>query len=172
MRARGHVGSSLELEYALRSFGIDFSNMDDDDYVNKMIEADICKRQRLEDEWRKSEAPYREPSSPFALFPNPQDIIMGKNRLVARTWSGNVMFQRLIQDNVHRYMEAQMEGWAKIDKTLLAIEILQILQNEHKARFLSREKTRWVTVSDAEAQKKITQSLRSLARERNGRWRD
>jgi len=174
MRVRTHVGSSMEVDYALRTFGIDVSSIlfghskkptnDDDD--DESLEADIRERQRLDDEWRESEAPYPEPTSLIALFPNPQDIIMGRNKVVAKTWTGNVTFRKLIDDNVHRYVEAQRTGAARPSKTLIAVEILYILQKEHHARFLTREETRWIAVDDAEARKKITQAMRGLARER------
>jgi len=174
MRVRTHVGSPIEIDYVLRTFGIDVSDilfpqndpLIDNDAVTDSIEADIRERQRLDDEWRELEAPYREPTSPIALFPNSQDIIVGRNKAVAKTWSGNVTFRRLIDDNVHRYVEAQVSGTARARKTLIAVEIFCILQNQYKARFLAREETRWVVVDDVEARKKITQALRALARER------
>jgi len=95
MRTRLHFGSPVELEYTLRSFGVDVSRCSlaavnpsldgdaDSDYkrmLNECIDEDIRIRQNLDDEWRRSEAPYCDPSSPIALFPNPQDIIMGRNK--------------------------------------------------------------------------------------------
>jgi len=133
--------------------------------LKRRIEEDIHTRQFLDDEWRQAEAPYRDPLSPIALFPNPQDIIMGRNKTVAPTWSGNILYHKVIQQHVHRYVEAQDMGSNRIEKTLISIKILHLLQNEYKSRFLNREDTRWVVIDNSEAQVKISQTLRMLARE-------
>jgi len=176
MRWRLHYGSSLEIEYTLRTFGIDVSRelvhdrhhiaeRENNDDPDKSIEEDICRRQQLDEAWRQSEAPYRDPKSPTALFPNSQDIIMGRNKTVAMTWPGNTMFHKVIQQYVHRYMEVQDSVSGRANKTMIAVDILHLLQDQHKARFLAREKTRWVVVDDSEARSKISQSLRNMARE-------
>jgi hypothetical protein len=161
-----HFGSSLESEYSLRSFGINFPgqlSISNGPLCSDGIEEDIRKRQRLDEAWHQSEAPYREPSSPIALFPNPQDIIMGRNKMVAVAWAGNIMYHKVIEQYVHRYIEAQAGD--RIGKTLIAIEILHLLQNQHRARFLARKETVWEVIDDSEAQKKISQALRMLARD-------
>jgi hypothetical protein len=161
-----HFGSSLETEYSLRSFGIDFSgqlSQSRGPLSTDGIEEDICKRQELDEQWRQSEAPYREPSSPIALFPNPQDIIMVRSKMVAVSWVGNILYHKVIEQFVHRYIEAQAGN--RIGKTLIAVEILHLLHNKYRARFLARKDTVWEVIDDAEAQKKISQALRMLARD-------
>jgi len=165
-RVRLHFGSSLELEYAMRTFGIDISRQlfQDDKGDEQSIEKDIQRRQQLDDEWRRSEAPYRESTSPVALLPNPQDILSGRSKLVT-TWSGNVMYHKLIEKHVHRYLDAQDGGLDRIDKTLISVDILLLLRNQYQSRFLARENATWVVIDDSDAQKKISRSLRLLARE-------
>jgi len=165
-RARWHIGSSLELEYAMRTFGIDVSRQLflDDQGAEQRIEEDIRRRQQRDDEWRRSEAPYRESTSPIALSPNPQDILMGRSKIAA-TWSGNVAYHKLIEQRVHRYLDAQGGSSDRIDKTLISLEILLLLRNQYQSRFLTRENTTWVVIDDSEAQKKISRSLRLLAKE-------
>jgi len=165
-RARWHIGSSLELEYAMRTFGIDVSRQlfHDHQGAEQRIEKDIQRRQQLDDEWRRSEAPYRESTSPVALLPNPQDILSGRSKLVT-TWSGNVMYHKLIEKHVHRYLDAQDGGLDRIDKTLISVDILLLLRNQYQSRFLARENATWVVIDDSDAQKKISRSLRLLARE-------
>jgi len=186
MRTRLHFGSPIETEYSLRSFGLDISrtlypegfpsssNSDDGSNEKRMddwIEEDIRRRQYFDDEWRRSEAPYRDPSSPVALFPNPQDIIMGRNKTVATTWSGNILYHKVIEQHAHRYMEAQDTGTNWKERTLISIEILHVLPNEYKSRFLNRETTRWVVFDDSKAQVKISQSLRIMVRQTVARSR-
>jgi len=100
----------------------------------------------------------------MALFPNPQDIIMGRNKAVALTWSGNVMFRNVIQEYAHHYIEAQGIS-SKSGKTFITVGVLRLLQNQYRARFLVRNNTSWVVIDDSEAQMKISQALRNAARE-------
>jgi len=176
MRVRLHFGSPLETTYALRTFGLNvpreffreddpFSNGDNSEY-DATIEEDICRRKQLDDEWRRSEAPYRDPASPVALFPNPQDIIMGRHKVVAATWPGNVMYRKVIHQHVNRYIERQDEGADRTSMALISVlEILHVLQDQNKSRFLNRENNRWVVIEDLEARVKIGRALRSLAKE-------
>jgi hypothetical protein len=171
MRTRFHVGSTLETEYSLRTFGIDISGglmMDDENACRsnqEMIEKDIRTRQELDEKWRQSERPYRDPGSAIALFPNPQDIIMGQNKTVANTWPGNNLYHKVIQQHVHRYIVAQAAGTKRKDKTLISVEIVHMLQSKYGSRFLARKDTVWEAIDDFEARKKISQALRALARE-------
>jgi len=128
MRNRLHHGSPIEIDYALRSFGIDlstqllresFSSTDNLSDHDEDIEDDIRQRQRLDDEWRQSEAPYRDPRSPIALVPNPQDVILGRNKNIASTWPRNIMYNKLVKDRVDRYIEAQTLSSGRIDKTFI-----------------------------------------------------
>jgi len=172
-RFRSHSGSALEMEYALKTFGIDVSkelfrdydpSLTREDQNNESIEEDIRRRQQLDDEYRRSESPFRGVDSPIALFPNPQDIIMGRNKAVATTWSGNVLYRKVIEQHAHRYAEAQVESSLRISKTMIAVEILHLLRDQYKARFLNREDNKWVVIDDSEAQVKISQALRTLAK--------
>jgi len=89
MRHRFHTGSNLEIDYSLRAFGMNLSdcldvNCSSGPMSTSGIEEDIRRRVKMDEEWRRLEAPYRDPSSRQALFPNPQDIILGHNRKVSQ----------------------------------------------------------------------------------------
>jgi len=162
----------LEVDYALRTFGIDLSTqlktsttMNKDGKDDESIEEDVRHRQQTEDEWRRSEAPYCDSSSTIALFPNSQDIIMGRNKAVASTWPGNIMYRKVVQDNLHRYIEARRLALGWIDKSLISLEILQIMKKECGSRFLSRNERNWVAIDDLGAQAKINKTLCSLVSE-------
>jgi len=174
MRNRCHRGSAMEVEYGLRTFGIDVSRQlfrefepatNANDEYDESIEKEIHRREQVDEEWRRSEAPYCDPKSPIAMFPNSQDIIMGRSKTVATTWPGNILYHKVIQDHVYRYIEAQTIASGRIDKTLIAVEVLSKLHNDHKSRFLSRNDSNWTVIDDSEAQVKISQALRMLARE-------
>jgi len=76
---------------------------------------------------------------------------MGRNKAVSATWPGNIMYRKVVQDNLHRYIEARRLSLGWIEKTLISLEILQILKNEYGSRFLSRNQSNWVAIDDAEA---------------------
>jgi len=174
MRGRFHRGSSLELRYALGTFGIDVSRQlfhectvssdPQEGGHDESIEEEIRMRRQLDDESWRSEASYRDINSPIALFPNPQDIIMGRNRLIAAKWHGNILYRKVIQQHVHRYIDIQATGVERIDKTLISVEILHIFQKQYGSRFLTRNCTSWSVIDDSEAQTKISQTLRALVR--------
>lgn len=168
LRVRLHLGSMMENEYELKTFGITVSgqlglNDSTGPLFPDSIEEEIRQRQKRDDEWRRSEARYREPNSQIALFPNPQDIVMGRNKLVAGSWPGNIIYHKVIGQHVQRYIEAHASD--RIVKTLIAVEVLQLLHSTYCARFLARSETQWEVIDDSEAQKKISQALRMMARE-------
>lgn len=139
----------------------------DEDHNNPIsrssMEAEIKKLQAKEEEWRKSEAPYRDPKSKVALFPNPQDVILGRNKKIASTWPGNLVYNRLIEQYGHRYVQAK--GHDRIDKTLLTVEFIHVLQSEYRARFLVRKETVWEVASMEDIQVKVSQAMRFQARQ-------
>jgi len=175
-RFRLHFGSPLETEYELRTFGLDVSHelfLEEDKRLihhkkdlEARIEEDIRRRQQLDDEWRRQQAPYRDPASPIALFPNQHDVIMGRKKVVAATWPGNIMYRQVLLEYVDRYIEAQDVSSDRINKTMISVEILHILKSHYKSRLLNREDTRWVVLDDTDAQTKISRTLRDLAREK------
>jgi len=179
MRLRLHFGSTIETIYSLRAFGIDVSHQlsasqrdgNDDSLIPfDGIEESIKKRQQLDEEWRRSEAPYRDPNSVMALFPNPQDVIMGRNRLIAWVWSGNVMYQGVVQQYVPRYAALLSSGGTdRIEKTLISVEIHHLLRKKYNSTFLERKDDTWVVVDDAEVQTKIGVYLRKLVRISTGK---
>jgi len=167
MRVRLHLGSTLEAEYSLRTFGIDVSDQlsAPEDAKCEGIDESIRKRQHLDEEWRQSEAPYRDPASLIALYPNPQDIIMGRNQAVTVKWPGNVLYRKVIHQFADRYVELQSIASDRIERTAISLEILHLLRGQYNARFLSRNDDSWTVINDWEAQKKISHSLRSSARQ-------
>jgi hypothetical protein len=169
LRHRFHYGSTMEIDYSLKSFGIDLSDcLDVDSATGPMslqgIEEDIHRREKIDDEWRRAESPYRDPASRVALFPNQQDVILGRNKKIAMVWPGNIAYNKLIEEQAHHYIA--VEGLDRIAKTSIAIQTLRILNSDYRARFLSRKDTGWEVLDDVEAQRKVSQALRNAARER------
>lgn len=174
LRYRVHYGSSMEIGYSLRTFGIDIMDYLQDGTAGAALaryhmENDLLASEMIEEKWLQLELPYRQASSLVALHPNPQDVIMGRKG-TSIAWPGNLHYNRVIEDNVHRYIDAREGSGDRMSKTLIAIEVLYILQNNHQVRFLRQKKNNdgimlWEAIDDEEAQKKISQALRRLSRD-------
>lgn len=163
-----HYGSPLEIEYALKSYGINLAgclelpNGGGEQELSgplsrRELEEHIRRLEENEEEWRQKEAPYRDSSSPIALFPNPQDIIMGKSRKkLAATFPGNLAFNKIIKAQALHYSNEEERGF----KTAIVMGVIHHLQNDLGARFLTRKDTCWEVVDATEVRQKVSQALR------------
>jgi len=171
IRHRFHFGSRLEAVYNLRTFGI---HMGDDlatglgcegtTGIGSPLEAvweHLKQRSQAEDLWRDSEKPFRDPNSMVALAPNTQDIILGRSTIVT-TWHGNLLYHTMVTQYAPRYIDPRNKD--RIDKSLLAMEVIYALQKDFGSRFLSRKDDRWIVAKDAEVKKKVGQCLRIEAK--------
>jgi hypothetical protein len=170
LRHRFHFGSQLEIIYSLRTFGIDMgdghigrSRTRDNPPGQRLETMDeyLQRRSRLEDQWREAEKPFQKSSAAVALLPNPQDILMGRSKIAAN-WPGNLLYHNIVAQYVPRYMDPVNKD--RIDKTLIAMEVIHALHTDYGSRFLSRKENRWVVAEDAEIKKKVSQSLRIEAK--------
>lgn len=165
IRNRMHMGSPIEVEYSLKSYGVNLSDylslIDENGPMSKrgLVEF-IKRRQEAERRYHEAEAPYQDPSSPIALYPNPQDVILGRSKKIGLTWPGNIRYRQFIEEQAHRYL-AEDDRKAK---PLIVAESIQLFQTKHQARFLARHATHWQVVEDSELQKKVAQALRVEAR--------
>lgn len=169
LRHRFHFGSEMEIQYALRSFGIDMTHcLDRNSEVGPCsrqgMEESIRQRQELEDQWRQRELPYQNQHSAVALFPNPGDIIMGRNKKVALTWPGNINFRQIIEQEYPRYMAAH-NSKDRVYASAVSMDAMQLVQEKYGSRFLERNESAWSAIDEAEAQKKVSQAFRNLAKE-------
>lgn len=168
LRHRLHSGSPIEIDYALRSFGLHLSDcLDLDNPTGPMspegVEQAINERIEREKIWLAGEIPYLQPTSNVAKYPNPQDIIMGRQmKKVTATWEGNLLLNKIVEQEAHRYIGAH--GRDRIEKTTIAIGIIQRLQKEHHARFLGRKDDCWEVIDETTALRKVSQALRNAAR--------
>jgi hypothetical protein len=164
LRHRFHFGSALEIQYSLRTFGInveDYLGPDQDSCFRENNVRYLQERLRIEEEWRQREEPFTRPTSKIALYPNRNDILLGRHK-VAPTWPGNMMYNKLIDSQAPRYVLAN--GHARLEKTLIAWQTIHVLHREYGARFLTRKEDCWEAMEEAEVQPKVSQSLRVAAR--------
>ena len=174
LRYRFHYGSDQEVDYSLRTFGVYLGDcLDVNSQIGPMSKAgmeEAVHQFKLTDEqWRQAEAPHLDPSSTVALYPNNEDIILGRNKKIAPTWPGNVKFIQVVKEMAFRYVEAN--GKARIEKSNIAQEVIHILCAIHGSRFLARKDSHWEAVDCAEAQQKVSQALRNEARAIVNDWR-
>jgi len=165
-RTRYHGGIlSDEIESSLRTFGLDLGRLLGTSVASTgattrgEIEEYIQEREGFEERWRQSESLHREPTAREALFPNPFDIILGRNKRIAAFWPGNRVFNTLVEQNTPRYMQAP----AYFDKTVITLEIIHTLQKDHGARFLWRKGLVWESLDGKWLHQKVGQALRLSA---------
>lgn len=167
IRIRVHAGSWTEIRYSLKTFGIDIPDDSLDEsslngvFSQAAIDRDIEYCRELERKRRLHEAPYRNPASPIALYPNPQDILMGNNKKIAPLWPGNVAYYKLLKSLAPGYYR---HGKNRAAKTAMILKVMDTLQRDYQGRFLVRKEKYWEIASDSEIQIKVSQALRNLAR--------
>jgi len=165
MRQRFHHGSIIEVQYALLTFGIDLK----DGFIpgqgilsSQFLDQVIQRRVQQEQEIRSQEVSYEQPTSRVALYPNKQDVLMGRFKL-ARDWPGNLFLNKLIALQAPRYLEAS--NASRFEKTVIAMEIVQRIEKDSGGRFLDRSETKgvWEVVDEGVAKEKVSQALRTEA---------
>lgn len=171
VRNRFHYGSTMEIDYSLRSFGLkvaDALDLEDNTSASDLLspiamEDYIQQQQTIEQAVLQAEMSFLSPTSYVALYPNPQDILLGRNK-TTNSWRGNKNYQRIIDQQALRYIEVQSKD--RIEKTLVTLETIHILQKDYGARLLQKSKDArsWEVMSDADAQKKVNQALRLAAK--------
>jgi hypothetical protein len=104
-----------------------------------IIEEDIHKRQQVDERWRTFEGHFTIHVPRYlALFPNSHDGLMGQNKTVTPTLSGNILYHIVIELYVQRYVAAQSADTKRKGKTLISVEIFHILQGKYFSRFPAR----------------------------------
>lgn len=161
LRYRIQYGSTLEITYDLRTYGVNVDDCLDDSSngIEKLrlgVLAEIERRRALEEQWRQSQIPYQDPNSKTALYPNPADVVMGRKGATL-TWPGNLTYHKVISQQAHRYINP--DGMHKVEKTVIVMDTIQILEKHCNARFLIRNDNGWETAAYAEVQKKTSQAL-------------
>jgi len=161
VRHRFHFGSSLEIQYSLRTFGIDiegYIGSQAEEFSQASIRRHLEERLRAEEAWRKREEPFTQQTSKVALCPNQNDILLGRNKF-AVSWPGNLMYNKMIESRARRYVA--ITGQDRVEKTTIALQTIHVLQSDYGARFLNRKGDCWEA---AEIRPKVSQSLRMAAR--------
>lgn len=163
LRERCHFGSPLEATYALLTFGMstqDCFTLKEGIMSRQYIETFLTDRRQKEAKIKERELEFEKPTSRFALYPNPSDVLMGRGKPF-REWPGNIRLAKIVALHALRYAEATNE---RIDKTIIAMQIVHMIENDDAGRFLQRTDDGWEVVEDSVSKEKVSQALRTEAR--------
>jgi len=159
VRLKVHFGSKQEAQYEMMTYGIQLPGCFCDgkgETLSKEIRDEYLReRRRIDDRWNEKEQSFESAKSKFALYPNPQDILMGRGR--GLEWPGNRLFLRRVALFAPRYMEADSKN--RFQKTVIAMTLVRNLETEG-ARFLERTDEGWRIADDDVIKDKVTQTLR------------
>lgn len=163
IRHRFHFGSNIEIQYSLRTFGINLEGCMElgRPMTSQRINDNLLERQATEDAWRKREEEYTKSSSKIALYPNKNDIIVGRHQLTP-SWHGNMVYNKLIESQAPRYIAANSMN--RVEKILIAFQTIHVLRQEYDARFLTRRENDWEAMEEVDVQPRVSQALRLAAR--------
>jgi len=76
------------------------------------------------------------------------------------TRSGNILYNKIIQQYVDRYVRLQSGVTDRVEKAMISLDILHLFRSQYLARFLTRNDDSWTVADDLEIQKKISHALR------------
>ena len=163
VRLKAHYGSSQEAQYEMLTYGLDVSDCftEGRGVLSPEFTGEYLReRRRIDDEWNAKEKVFEHPTSTFALYPNQNDVLMGRGKY--REWPGNQRFSKLVALFAPRYIDA--DGKDRIEKTVIALDIIHRLELEG-VRFLQRTEHGWAVVDDATIKDKVSHSLRTQVKQ-------
>jgi hypothetical protein len=130
IRQRFHVGSDLEIQYSLMSFGVqlqsDYSVLGQGIYGLEHVTSYLQHRREKDNENLRLEAE-GVTSRGNLLFPRKQDVLMGRGRPY-QTWPGNVRLAQLVLEHTDQYTQATEQGF---DKTTIVSYIIGLVGRDN-----------------------------------------
>ena len=164
IRQRRHYGSPMEAQYSLLTFGIrvyDCFVLNEGILSTEHIKSYIEERQRIEAHWIAVEKVSEDPKATFSLYPNKQDVLIGRGKNY-REWPGNIRLSKMVSLEAPRYIKIGAKD--RIEKTIIAMNIISILENEYGGRFLLPKHNGWEVASESMTREKVSSALRVEAR--------
>lgn len=196
-RSRIHVGSTMELQYKLRSYGIPMDtypiDIDGnlrkdilyafiDEYLAKQHAASMQTTVEDNDALQLTPPAFPEtlpdqsrqgigdtpPAQTLADVPNENDVLLGRGKY-AQSWPGNVQFREFLRNHSAEYDQVPRQ-----DKQRASVALTQKLE-ENGVRFFrqtNRISGEWIQVDYDEARKTVSQYFRSRKRKKPsaGSW--
>lgn len=167
LRHRFHFGSPMEIHYSLLTFGInihEFTQPGSGGSSPESMDKYLLDREKIDGPIRDREAPYRDPSSKYALYPNSNDVLLGRNLMVRASFSGNQLYKNIIESRASLFPSIDCQY--KAEKGRMANETRLVLQINYGTRFLARNEQGWIAATKEEVNKKVGQDLRTAAKKR------
>ncbi|CAJ1955755.1 unnamed protein product [Cylindrotheca closterium] len=164
VRSRIHVGSIVELQYALRSHGIPMDTFPVD--IDGNIRDDIFyvwfHKHQLEQNIAStvSEAKSLRTKEDEALAPTKTDVLLGRGR-VTQSWPGNIKCREFLEKHRSEY-----DKLPRNERKKKAMELTQELGAKGVRFFEQTEPGEWVEIDFFEATKKVIQLIRTLRKKK------
>lgn len=163
--ASPHIGSNLEIQYALSTFGIQcktlfnsgnpFGVSGENDSKKQLHKAFIERQREIEYKEEKFRLE-REAKSGIILYPQLNDVLVGRGRPY-QGYPGNIRFGQLIEAQNDEYHTRS----DKFAKTCISIDIVKRVK-EYGGRFIERTKDgAWTVIDDSAAREKTAIGFRS-----------
>mmetsp|Transcript_13007 Transcript_13007/g.20941 ORF Transcript_13007/g.20941 Transcript_13007/m.20941 type:complete len:477 (+) Transcript_13007:249-1679(+) len=155
VRFRTHIGSNMECQFSLMTFGLPNYILPLDDYGNLkegVMENFIAKRKAIE----AADAEAREGRIDY---PNKMDILLGRGKPY-QEYHGNAVLSTILNDRRDEYNNA-----SRFEKTVISYDIVKRV-HESKGRFIQRDEASggWVIVPEAVAREKVSSGFRTRSR--------
>ncbi|CAJ1955753.1 unnamed protein product [Cylindrotheca closterium] len=172
VRSRIHVGSIVELQYALRSHGIpmDTFPVDKDGNIRDDIFYAWFHKYQLEQNISSTvneakSLPTKEDKALLApsvgtTAPTETDVLLGRGR-VTQSWPGNIKCREFLEKHRSEY-----DKLPRNERKKKAMELTQELGAKGVRFFEQTEPGEWVEIDFSEATKKVIQLIRTLRKKK------
>ena len=113
---------------------------------------------------KEDEARRKDESMGMILYPNPEDVLMGRGRPFQQ-FVGNLNLAKIVAEHQSEYNESERNS-----KTKLTRKLVQVIKDGN-GRFLKRDGKPdggWVEVNDAQSREKVAHAFRYNSSSRGG----
>mmetsp|Transcript_18139 Transcript_18139/g.51645 ORF Transcript_18139/g.51645 Transcript_18139/m.51645 type:complete len:556 (+) Transcript_18139:249-1916(+) len=157
LRSRIHMGSHLECQYAMNSFGIPISVLPFDASGNVYYD-----RLYQQIQWMQAmEQQEMQQQGQRIMQPLEQDCLFGRGA-PSQHFVGNIRLIELVDS----FKAEHDNATSRKEKTVISMKVVQQVKERHKGRFLKRceDGVGWYEVTDTTARDKVSMAFRNLKR--------
>jgi len=159
LRSREHVGTEIEVQYSLMTYGIACPILSDEDSVKArmMIHTNYTQRRRAFEQQETNDMIDQMKRSGIIPYPNPNDVLVGRGKPYQK-FSGNQILHELIRNE---YLDAYERATERFQKTCILMTVTKVVQLRLGGRFLERTVEGWKITDDRVARRKVASAFRS-----------
>eukprot|EP00538_Stauroneis_constricta_P002390 CAMPEP_0119556536 /NCGR_PEP_ID=MMETSP1352-20130426/8448_1 /TAXON_ID=265584 /ORGANISM="Stauroneis constricta, Strain CCMP1120" /LENGTH=489 /DNA_ID=CAMNT_0007603505 /DNA_START=32 /DNA_END=1501 /DNA_ORIENTATION=- len=160
LRVKIHLGSHMECQYFLNSFGIHESMLpfgSDGNLKPGLFEERLKK---VRDQEEQEDAAHRKLLNGVIPYPTISDVLCGRGSPFQK-FPGNVQLQQMVEE----YKPKHDLATSRMAKTAISVQVIDELKRKG-ARFLKRHESNlgWYEVAPEIAREKVAMSFRNLSR--------